>query len=376
MSGTVKGWCPGALRPMPSGDGLVVRIRPPMGWLSRAQALGLCDLAERFAGGRLELTNRANVQLRGVADGDHPAILDHLRALNLVDPDPVTERRRNILIQPFEARSETRGISEILLKFLPRLPELPAKFGFCIDIGSRRYLAGASADLRIERGMSGGLILRADGADLGLPVLPDQLGARIVEICQWFVEHREEARRMRDCAARLPDRWLVDAPVDAGPEPQPGLFPGGGCLFGVPFGDLDVADLRRIFLDVIHEECAVMHERKIFLLSQANLPKTQNTALITHPGDPIMRASACAGAPLCDSASVATRALARRLAGRVSGSLHVSGCAKGCAFPKPADVTLVGRAGGFDLVQGGAPWDEPVRRGLDPAALMDGTETL
>ena len=24
----IKGWCPGALRPMQSGDGLVVRVRP------------------------------------------------------------------------------------------------------------------------------------------------------------------------------------------------------------------------------------------------------------------------------------------------------------------------------------------------------------
>ena len=24
----IKGWCPGALRPMLSGDGLVVRVRP------------------------------------------------------------------------------------------------------------------------------------------------------------------------------------------------------------------------------------------------------------------------------------------------------------------------------------------------------------
>ena len=24
----VKGWCPGALQPMPSGDGLLVRVRP------------------------------------------------------------------------------------------------------------------------------------------------------------------------------------------------------------------------------------------------------------------------------------------------------------------------------------------------------------
>ena len=32
----IKGWCPGALRPMQSGDGLVVRIRPPTGRLTRS----------------------------------------------------------------------------------------------------------------------------------------------------------------------------------------------------------------------------------------------------------------------------------------------------------------------------------------------------
>ena len=30
----IKGWCPGALRPMQSGDGLVTRIRPPLGRLT------------------------------------------------------------------------------------------------------------------------------------------------------------------------------------------------------------------------------------------------------------------------------------------------------------------------------------------------------
>ena len=33
-----KGWCPGALRPMESGDGLIARIRPRGGRLSAAAA--------------------------------------------------------------------------------------------------------------------------------------------------------------------------------------------------------------------------------------------------------------------------------------------------------------------------------------------------
>ena len=41
----IKGWCPGALRPMESGDGLVVRVRVPGGRLTAHQAQSLAALA-------------------------------------------------------------------------------------------------------------------------------------------------------------------------------------------------------------------------------------------------------------------------------------------------------------------------------------------
>jgi precorrin-3B synthase len=44
--------------------------------------------------------------------------------------------------------------------------------------------------------------------------------------------------------------------------------------------------------------------------------------------------------------------------------LHISGCAKGCAHPRPAPITLVGRDGLYDLVIDGAPSDSPSIRGL------------
>ena len=43
---SVKGWCPGALRPMLSGDGLVVRVRPFGGRIDTAQIAGLAQLAD------------------------------------------------------------------------------------------------------------------------------------------------------------------------------------------------------------------------------------------------------------------------------------------------------------------------------------------
>ena len=50
----IKGWCPGALRPMPSGDGLLVRIRPWCGAFTLEQAAGLSDIAARLGNGHID----------------------------------------------------------------------------------------------------------------------------------------------------------------------------------------------------------------------------------------------------------------------------------------------------------------------------------
>ena len=54
----VKGWCPGALRPMESGDGLLVRIKPWGGAFTVAQTAGLAELATRLGNGQIDLTRQ------------------------------------------------------------------------------------------------------------------------------------------------------------------------------------------------------------------------------------------------------------------------------------------------------------------------------
>jgi precorrin-3B synthase len=82
---------------------------------------------------------------------------------------------------------------------------------------------------------------------------------------------------------------------------------------------------------------------------------------IADPADPRCRISACIGSEGCASGHIAARTVASRLARNLPPrtSLHVSGCAKGCAHPAPADVTLVGQADGYGLVMNGAAGDTP-----------------
>ena len=86
---------------------------------------------------------------------------------------------------------------------------------------------------------------------------------------------------------------------------------------------------------------------------------------ITSPADPRSHVAVCPGRPSCRSASFATHtvatAAADECAGLFDGSfrLHVSGCAKGCALPQPAALSLTGTAAGLSFIADGKAADRP-----------------
>jgi precorrin-3B synthase len=76
---------------------------------------------------------------------------------------------------------------------------------------------------------------------------------------------------------------------------------------------------------------------------------------------------ACAGAPICASAEIAARAIAPQIAAaaapHLDGSfqIHISGCAKGCAHPAPAALTVVGTSSGRSVITDGTTRDAPLQ---------------
>lgn len=365
MSFDVKGWCPGAHRPMLSGDGYVVRVRPRLAHLGAAQVLGLCEAAERHGAGLIDVTNRANLQLRGVSETAWPKLMDALEGLGLLDPDAQTEARRNITVAPdWVERDDTEWLALELIARLEELPDLPPKMGFAIDAGPGPMLAGTPADFRIERGASGGLILRADGHALGHPLPEVREIDALIRLAWWFANSGgREAGRMARFRAPLPG-WMqpTEAPAPARAPLRPGPHP-LGAVHGLAFGQVRARDLARAVTDSGARAIRVTPWRALVLAGAEPGPRA---GLEWDPDAPVLRADACPGAPFCPQASVETRALARAIAPHVAGSLHVSGCAKMCARPTPADVTLVGEAGAFTLTRP----DSPALSGLGPAQVL------
>jgi precorrin-3B synthase len=372
----IKGWCPSAQRPMQSGDGLVVRVRPRGGRLSAEQAAGIADLAENDGNGLIDLTGRANLQIRGVRAESHAPLIAGLAQLGLIDADVETEIQRNILVAPFWSEGDdTRSLAAALEEALATRPlGLPAKFGFAVDCGAKRALAQAPADIRIERGAAGGLIVRADGSEQGRAVASGKVVDIALSLATWFVASgganggRGRMAAHIKSGANLPDALAGNAkPAPAMLLPRPGLY-AGGALVGLAFGQMQSATLK--FL-ADRAGGLRLTPWRLILVEGAREPP-QHDGIVTRADDPILRASACTGAPGCPEARAETRALATALAPTIAAntSLHVSGCAKGCAHPRPSAITLVGTANGFDLVRDGCAQDAPVARGLYPAEIL------
>ena len=372
----VKGWCPGAWRPMPSGDGLIVRIRPRGGRLSSAQAAGLAELSDRFGNGLIDLTNRANLQLRGISTDSYAPLMPGLVQLDLLDADAGAESRRNVVVTPFwSGHDETRSIAtELELALATRPLDLPGKFGFAVDCGSQRALAEASADIRIERSAMGDLIVRADSAAMGRPVARTEAVATALALAEWFVASggikggRGRMTAHLGTGARLPTALAGSArPAPAMPRLRPGLV-SGGALFGIAFGQLSAAALA--LLARRSAGLRITPWRMILVESVQEMPHFEG--LVTDPDDPRLRIDACTGAPVCPQAHADTRALATALAPHLGTglSLHVSGCAKGCARPGIAAITLVATDDGFDLIRTGSAGDKPLVQGLTRESLL------
>jgi precorrin-3B synthase len=380
----VKGWCPGALRPMPSGDGLIVRIRPFCGAFSLEQARGLADLARRLGNGHIDLTRRANLQLRGLSDERMPELHAELGKRDLIDPDAETEATRNLMVAPLAGldpaeKLDVRPIARAIAEGVAgdqRLSALPGKFGLLLDGGGTVSIAAERADIALLA-VDGGIALGLDtpaGTDWLGATSPDMAATVALAAARAFLEAAGPAKRFRMRGLSADGMAHVRSVLVPMLRPcevvllatgrRLGAF---GAAVGVaaPFGRLEAEQLDR--LSSLAEaagaaELRLSPWRTVYFGARGTTAALQAVdaarlfGLIVASDDPLLRIEACPGAPDCKSSSVDARGDARRLAALASaagydGTIHVSGCAKGCARSAPSELVLVGKGGRYRLVR-------------------------
>jgi precorrin-3B synthase len=402
---------------METGDGLLVRLRLTGGILSTKNARAIAACAIRYGNGLVNLSSRANLQLRGVTTQTLQDLISELAELDLLDPSADAEAVRNVIASPLtgldpSAVLDVRPIAHALeasLTSSSMLHRLPGKFGFLIEDGGCLPLSGVHADIRFEAIVTPDgprFVIRLGGASevsLG-ECEPNDVAVYAARIAKVFLALRGRepgaAHRMRDLVDRAGLASIANAaglPVSPLPSRRCHDFEmarivghhkvGKMHYVGValPFGRLSGDDLAHLASSASTSGAAELRLTPWRTIIVANVSSgrvesleavLQASRFILHANDPRLAVAACPGAPACRSATTPVQQDAERLIeifsqlAPASIALHVSGCAKGCAHASSTPFTLVGNAGLYDLVENGTAGDRPVVTGLAVAEVQ------
>jgi precorrin-3B synthase len=389
-----RGWCPGTLRPMLTGDGLLVRLHPPRNALTPDQLAYIAELANRHGNGQIEISGRGNLQLRGIREETHPALVDDLIEAGLVDEAEGDGPNRLVLTSPLAGRAaddllDAAALAETVERAGRSVTGLPAKFSIVVDGGGALALDGFAADVRLHAITAKTIACGLPGDLWFGPVRPDEAAALTARLLDGFAKrHRcsQRVRRMRDldpeALTALAATCGLVAIATPATRPRPsgiGLVAERGntvaVLAGLPFGRTDAEGLRR--LSELAREADVREIRVspwrgfAFCGFSADAASTLQEALrseglIVEANDQRLSVSACTGSPACARGEASALADAAVLSDAIAPlltdglSLHVSGCAKSCAHPGSADLTLVGRDGRYDVIVAGSTDDAAI----------------
>ena len=392
-----RGACPGLSAPMPTGDGLLVRLLPT-GTIPLAAFVQLCAAARQFGNGVVEITSRGSIQVRGLSEDSVPRFAEAVAALGIAADESIPVLAG--ALAGLDA-AEIIDASVLAVKMRAALSKttlaarLAPKVSIVIDGGGTIGLDEISADVRLsaEKTYADVTLRVAVGGDEKTAIpLGAVAAARAVEAVTGLLEvvaQRGRTARARDVLARegaAPFRAAVaELLLPNTPRPPTSQHADAigkhmlrdasfACGIGLAFGHADAANLERLAEAAGKTGAAGFRAGAPRALLTIGLDRTAaaafvaaaaNLGFIVEPSDPRRHVIACAGAPICSSAHLASRSLAPLVAGTVGSvaggppQVHISGCAKSCAHAGSAALTVVGSPAGCALIANGTARDAP-----------------
>jgi ferredoxin-nitrite reductase len=137
--------CPGLFYATPAQDGILSRIRIPGGILDRKQCDAIAYIAEEFGGGYVDVTNRANLQIREINTEINSQVLQLLQNIGLGSANSSVDHIRNMMTSPTagidpQELIDTRPFVKAWDDYIathPHFGKLSAKFSVCFDGGGK-----------------------------------------------------------------------------------------------------------------------------------------------------------------------------------------------------------------------------------------------
>src|SRR5437660_2559737 len=218
----------------PNQDAFMLRLRLPGGILLAHQAKGLADIAERFGGGSVDITTRANLQIREIGAAHPLDVLTAIDELGLTSRGAGADNIRNLTGSPLagidpqeliDTRPLTRALYHHILNHR-ELYGLPRKFNIAFDGGGRVGVLEDTNDIgfaavRVGPGkpvpegiyfrmLLGGITGHGNFAiDSGVLLEPGEAVAAAAAIVRVFIDHGDRTDRKRARLKYLIERWGI-----------------------------------------------------------------------------------------------------------------------------------------------------------------------
>ena len=218
----------------PAQDSFMLRLRVPGGVLSSAQMRGLASVAEQWGCGRVDLTTRANVQIREFAPENIVNVLNAVQKLGMRSHGSGADNIRNITASPISGLDpqgliDVQPFADALQNYISNTRDmfgLPRKFNIAFDDGGAISALADTNDLgfmavRVGEGRSvpPGVYFRVllcgitghrqFATDCGFLLRPDQLVAVAAAVVRVFAENGDRTDRKKARLKYLVDRWGV-----------------------------------------------------------------------------------------------------------------------------------------------------------------------
>ncbi|MBD2490473.1 precorrin-3B synthase [Aulosira sp. FACHB-615] len=393
--------CPGLFYATSAQDGILSRLRIPGGILNSKQCQAIAQIADMQGGGYVDVTNRANLQIREISQGISSEVLQHLQNLGIGSHNSAIDHIRNIMTSPTagidpEELIDTRPLIQSWDAYLAahsELSALSAKFSVCFDGGGKVSVSDRLNDILLRAELINtqvyfrlylSFIKSQPPINTGIILLPEQCLSVLAALADVYLQHTDiQLRRKPRLQAvinslgwenylqqveqrlsfTLQRSQLSPTTKEAGfwhigihPQRQENLFYIGVVL---PLGRLTSQQLRRLgnlaakygsgtlrltpwqnlLITDIPQGCVIDVQNHLTDLGlDFTVTNIQSTLV------------ACSGKRGCAASATDTKshalALADYLKNRVQLNrpinIHFSGCAKSCAQPHTGDITLLG----------------------------------
>ena len=398
---SVERICPDIYHPAVARDGLLTRLRIPGGVLNVEQCLAIADLLAATGLNYVQVTNRANLQFRGLNQDLDQSLIPRLIAVGLVSANRAIDGIRNIMASPIAGIDQTELIDvrplvaawDEYLTAHPELGVLSNKFSVGFDGAGSVSILDRPNDLTLLAVSEREFLLHLPsgfmrlGVDECIPMLGRIAESYRVRCEGGKVRLREVIEEVHGDLLRS-GVYLMPRGTEVALRGTEGFVYSHLGVFGQKQVGLSyvgvVLPLGRWGLEQVRGLCAIASE---YGSGTIRLTPWQNAIVSDIRDEDVSKVlglinglgldvggnhldgllMACAGTSGCQYSATDTQgdalALSAYLAARVELDIplnvHFSGCEKSCAQHYQADIALWGcaktseRAGGYRLCIGG-----------------------